>query len=164
MRPALTGLASLALAGLALSTSAFAQGRDALSPMGSPGELPHLQVKGDAALELPVRHTDVKAEIDGFVARVVVDQVFANASPDPIEAIYTFPLPEHSAVEGFTLVAGDRHIEAEVRKREDAKRTYEKAKSEGHTAALLEQERPNIFTQSGRQPRRRARRSSNIRS
>ncbi|MBS2027296.1 MAG: AgmX/PglI C-terminal domain-containing protein [Deltaproteobacteria bacterium] len=148
MRPALTGLASLTLAGLALSTSAFAQGRDALSPMGSPGELPHLQVKGDAALELPVRHTDVKAEIDGFVARVVVDQVFANASPDPIEAIYTFPLPEHSAVEGFTLVAGDRHIEAEVRKREDAKRTYEQARSEGHTAALLEQERPNIFTQS----------------
>jgi len=148
MRPALTGVASLALASLALAASAFAQGRDALTPMGSPGELPHLSVKGDAALELPVRHTDVKAEIDGFVARVEVDQVFANASPDPIEAIYTFPLPEHSAVEGFTLVAGDRRIEAEIRKREDARRTYEQAKSKGHTAALLEQERPNIFTQS----------------
>jgi Ca-activated chloride channel family protein len=46
------------------------------------------------------------------------------------------------------IKVGERVIEAEVRKRRDARRIYEKAKAAGHTAALLEQERPNIFTQS----------------
>ena len=140
MRFALLGLARLALASIALATPspARAAGTDAL---------PTLRVRGDAALELPVRHTDVRVEVTGFVAHVELSQVFANASAKPIEAVYTFPLPEHAAVEGFTLVAGDRHIEAEVRKREEAKQVYEQAKAQGHTAALLDQERPNIFTQ-----------------
>src|SRR5262249_5978518 len=35
-----------------------------------------------------------------------------------------------------------------VHTREEAKQVYEKAKQEGKTTSLLEQERPNIFTQS----------------
>ncbi|MEE8409783.1 MAG: AgmX/PglI C-terminal domain-containing protein, partial [Myxococcota bacterium] len=46
------------------------------------------------------------------------------------------------------MIIGDRVIQAEIMKRDEARRTYETAKREGYTAALLEQERPNVFTQS----------------
>src|SRR5437762_13671041 len=43
---------------------------------------------------------------------------------------------------------GDRVIRSVIHERAEAKRIYETAKSEGKRAALLEQERPNIFTAS----------------
>lgn len=114
-----------------------------------PGEIPQLTVEVDGkTLELPLKHTHVKAEITGYVARVVVTQTYQNPFTYPIEAIYIFPLPENSAVDDMKMVIGDRVIESDIKKREEARRTYETAKQQGHTAALLEQERPNVFTQS----------------
>ena len=97
---------------------------------------------------LPLKHTEVKAEISGFVAEVTVTQVFGNSSEDPIEAVYVFPLPENAAVNAMTLTVADRVIKGQIKKREEARQLYEKARAEGKTAALLDSERPNIFTQS----------------
>ena len=114
-----------------------------------PGELPRLKVKaGDATLDLPLKHTQVFAELTGYVARVNVIQTYENPFDRPIEAIYVFPLPENAAVDDMKLTIGDRVIQADIRKRGEARRTYDDAKRAGHTAALLEQERPNVFTQS----------------
>ncbi|MBI5511732.1 MAG: TonB family protein [Deltaproteobacteria bacterium] len=114
-----------------------------------PGELPQLTLKEDGkSVALPLEHTSVRAEVAGFVADVTVTQRFGNPYERPIEAVYVFPLPENSAVHAMRMVIGQRVIEAEVREREDARRTYDAAKAAGHTAALLEQERPNVFTQS----------------
>ncbi len=114
-----------------------------------PGELPRLKVKvGKERLNLPLETTHVFAELSGTVARVDIVQTYTNPFPVPIEAVYVFPLPENSAVDDMKMRIGDRIIEAEIQKRAQAKRTYEKAKAAGKTAALLEQERPNIFTQS----------------
>jgi len=114
-----------------------------------PGELPQLQVAVDGKkLDLPLKHTQVKAELTGHVARVEVTQSYQNPFAHPIEALYIFPLPENSAVDDMRMVIGERVIQAEIKKRQEARDTYEQAKREGHTAALLEQERPNIFTQS----------------
>lgn len=117
----------------------------------APGRLPQLAFKpvaDEPARPLPLDKTRVFAELVGFVARVDVVQVYRNPSKTPIEAIYTFPLPENAAVDDMTIRIGERVIRAEIRKREEAKAEYEEAKRAGHTAALLEQERPNIFTQS----------------
>ncbi len=114
-----------------------------------PGDLPRLKVARDGkTLELPLEHTHVKASITGYVARVEVTQRYKNPYPQPIEAVYVFPLPENSAVDDMKMVIGTRVIQAEIQKRADARRTYDSAKQQGHTAALLEQERPNVFTQS----------------
>jgi Ca-activated chloride channel homolog len=43
---------------------------------------------------------------------------------------------------------GGREIHAVIKEREEARKIYEQARNTGHTAALLDQERPNIFTQS----------------
>lgn len=114
-----------------------------------PGDIPQLQVEVDGkTVDLPLQHTGVKADITGFVGRVTVTQTYQNPFDHPIEAVYVFPLPENSAVDDMRMKIGQRTIVAEIKKREEARRTYEQAKNDGHTAALLEQERPNVFTQS----------------
>jgi Ca-activated chloride channel family protein len=99
-------------------------------------------------VECPLTHTDVKADISGFLARVRVTQTFKNPKDEKIEAVYVFPLPHHSAIDEMTMVIGERRIVGKVKRRDDARRIYQQALSVGQTAALLEQERPNIFTQS----------------
>jgi Ca-activated chloride channel family protein len=111
-----------------------------------PGELPEL--KDEAGHALPLRHTDVHAVLRGSFAEVRVTQTFRNDAPDPIEVVYAFPLPENSAVSSMRMVIGERVIESDIAERGEARRIYEDAREDGHTAALLEQERPNIFTHS----------------
>ncbi len=103
---------------------------------------------GDSILEFPLQHTDVQAEIAGMVAEVTVTQTFANPFDETIEAIYVFPLPDEAAVNDMTMHIGDRTIRGLIKKREEARQIYEQAREAGQTASLLEQERPNIFTQS----------------
>jgi Ca-activated chloride channel family protein len=97
--------------------------------------------------DCPLKHTDVKAEISGFLARVRVRQEFENNFADKIEAVYVFPLSQNAAVDQMTMRIGERTIAGRIMKKEEAKQVYETAKTEGKTAALLDQNRPNIFTQ-----------------
>lgn len=96
----------------------------------------------------PLKTTSVKADISGFLARVTVKQEFENGFSQPIEAVYVFPLSQKGAVDQMTMTVGTRVIRGKIMRREEARQTYETAKSEGKTAALLDQERANIFTQS----------------
>lgn len=95
----------------------------------------------------PLKRTDVRADISGFVSRVTVTQTFQNPLNNAIEAIYTFPLPNDAAVDDMTIQIGERLVRGRILERQRAKETYEKAKAEGKMAALLEQQRPNVFTQ-----------------
>jgi Ca-activated chloride channel homolog len=97
---------------------------------------------------LPLKRTEVKAKISGFLARVVVTQQFENPYDDKIEAVYTFPLPQNAAVDDMTMRVGARTIRGDIKRREEARAIYNAARNAGHVAALLDQERPNIFTQS----------------
>ena len=92
--------------------------------------------------------TEVNAKVSGNLARVEVTQTFTNPFPEPLEAVYIFPLPDEAAVDEMEIRVGDRVIKGDIKKREDARRIYEQARQEGRTAGLLEQERANIFTQS----------------
>ncbi|MCK5036112.1 MAG: VWA domain-containing protein [Candidatus Sabulitectum sp.] len=97
--------------------------------------------------DLPLEHTEAHITVDGSIQLVTVRQVYGNPYSDPIEAIYVFPLPESGAVYSMDMEIGDRRIEGEIKERQEAQRIYQEAISQGRTAALLEQERPNIFTQ-----------------
>ncbi|MDJ0519772.1 MAG: VIT domain-containing protein [Trichodesmium sp. MO_231.B1] len=99
-------------------------------------------------LTFPLKHTEVKAKIAGNLSRVEVTQKFENPFTEPLEATYVFPLPDEAAVDEMEIKIGDRLIKGNIKKREEAKQIYQKAKQEGRTAGLLEQERDNIFTQS----------------
>jgi len=112
------------------------------------GSLQVLSPEGQAVVLCPLKHTDVKAEISGFLSRVVVTQEFENPFKDKIEAVYTFPLPQNAAVDDMTMTVGDRTVHGRIKRREEARAIYEAARASGHVASLLDQERPNIFTQS----------------
>jgi Ca-activated chloride channel family protein len=119
------------------------------APGGSTaGQFVLLNKDGQPAGECPLQHTDVTADIAGYVARVTVKQQFQNTASDPVEAVYTFPLPEDAAVDDMTMTLGNRIIRGEIKRREEARQIYEAARDAGQSAALLDQERPNIFTQS----------------
>jgi len=107
-----------------------------------------LFVEGSKECLLPLKHTEVKANIIGMLAEVEVTQKFRNSFHKNIEAIYVFPLPHDGAVNFLEITAGNKVIEGVIKEREEAKKTYEEAKSEGRKAGLLEQERPNLFTMS----------------
>ena len=108
-----------------------------------------LRVKREGGVvECPLKHTDVDAMISGFIARVTVTQTFLNPFDEKIEAAYVFPLPHKAAVDDMTMVIGERRIVGVIKRRAAAREIYEQALAQGATAALLEQERPNIFTQS----------------
>lgn len=94
----------------------------------------------------PIVDTRVEIAISGPVARTAVRQTFSNPSAEWVEGIYTFPLPEDSAVDRLRMRIGDRLIEGEIQEKAQARKTYEAAKSNGQRASLVSQERPNIFT------------------
>jgi vault protein inter-alpha-trypsin-like protein/VWA domain-containing protein len=131
---------------LLLAAPAFANDGVVLAPEA--GRLDALDADGNVAGPCPLRHTDVSVEISGPFARTTVVQLFQNPFPDVIEAVYTFPLSSRAAVDRMRLILGDRVVEGEVHERSAARATYEAARASGHVASLLEQERPNVFTQS----------------
>lgn len=108
----------------------------------------YVQTKDSPKQAFTLTNTDVKGKISGNISRVEVTQTFQNPYDKPLEAIYVFPLPDQAAVDDMEIKIGDRVIKGNIKKREEAKEIYERARQEGRTAGLLEQERDNIFTQS----------------
>lgn len=98
--------------------------------------------------DLPLEHTSVEISVTGNLQRAVVRQVYGNPFTSPIEAVYIFPLPDDGAVDRMNMYIGDRLITGRIYERDLARTIYEDAIASGQTAGLLEQERPNIFTQS----------------
>jgi Ca-activated chloride channel family protein len=96
----------------------------------------------------PTVATEVAIEVTGVIARTRVTQVFHNPGAEHVEGIYVFPLPEKAAVDRLWMRIGERVVVGQVREKEEARRAYEAARAEGRKAALVEQQRPNLFTNS----------------
>src|SRR5215216_7363074 len=86
----------------------------------APGSLTVIDSSGKARSLCPLKHTDVKAEISGFLSRVVVTQEFENPFKEKIEAVYAFPLPQNAAVDDMTMIVGERTIHGKILPREEA--------------------------------------------
>jgi Ca-activated chloride channel family protein len=112
-----------------------------------PGSLRFRDPQTHDLLELPLQATRFDTVVVGTVAETEIVQVFGNPLEQPIEAIYLFPLHEHAAVDDYALTIGSRTIRGKIATRDNAREIYEQAKESGQTAALLEQQRSNIFTQ-----------------
>lgn len=97
---------------------------------------------------LPLKKTEVKTEVTAGLTQTEVIQRFRNDTDTPLEAVYIFPLPSETAVTDFEIRTKNSIIRSVVKERAAAKATYEAAKTAGKKTALLEQERPNIFTTS----------------
>lgn len=100
----------------------------------------------DPRAELPLERTDVDVAVSGSIVGATVTQRFKNDRSTPIEVVYLFPLPAHAAVDAMEMTIGARTVTASIARREEARAVYQAAVKDGRRAALLEQERPNMFT------------------
>ncbi|GGI28840.1 marine proteobacterial sortase target protein [Bradyrhizobium guangdongense] len=108
-----------------------------------------LLLKNDSATTEAVRlGIDVDITVSGPTLRTRVTQAFRNSTKDWVEATYVYPLASDGAVDTLKMVVGDRIIVGDIKERQKARVIYEQARRAGQKAALTEQERPNIFTNS----------------
>jgi Ca-activated chloride channel homolog len=103
---------------------------------------------GERFVEAPQLGTDIDLTVSGPTARARISQIFRNPTQSWVEAVYVYPLPDGGAVDMLKMVVGDRIIVGDVKERGAAKVVYEQAKANGQKAVLMEQDRPNIFTNS----------------
>src|ERR1044071_214494 len=105
-------LLTVALVLIAMTTAAAQTGERS-------GSLTVLDADGKARATCPLKHTDVNAEISGFISRVVVTQQFQNPLKEKIEAVYMFPLPQNAAVDDMTMIVGERTVRGKILPREE---------------------------------------------
>lgn len=111
-----------------------------------PSSINYRSLESDLTFKQLPLSTDIEMHINSVVSRVSVKQTFSNESEQWLEGVYQFPLPENAAVDTLKMYIGQRIIEGEVQEKQQAQRTYEKAKAEGKRASLVEQVRDNLFT------------------
>ena len=102
--------------------------------------------RGTETISLPLASVDIGARVINRVAQVTVKQVFRNNLSEHLEAVYIFPLAPGSAIFSFDMKVGDRVIKGVVQERAEARRQYQQALQDGKRAALMEQERDDVFT------------------
>ncbi len=85
-------------------------------------------------------------DVSGTIATVTVEQSFSNYGDRWLEGIYAFPLPDGAAVRYLEMRVGERRIVGQVREKREARKVYEQAKKAGRKASLVEQRRPNLFS------------------
>jgi Ca-activated chloride channel homolog len=143
---ALIGVAALLAAALSFASGARA------ANIARPGDARSgsliLKTEGEGYTNAERLGIDVDVTVSGPTLRARVTQVFRNASKDWVEGIYVYPLPDGGAVDTLKMVIGDRVVVGDIKERQQARAIYEQAKQNGQKAALIEQERPNIFTNS----------------
>jgi len=135
-------LASGAFALLLTSGPARADDSEALKT-----ESPYFAVQGaePGVDSLPLKATQVDVRILGPIVDVTVTQHYRNEGQRALDARYVFPGSSQSAVHAMNVRVGDRLLAASIREKQAARIEFDTAKREGKTAALLEQQRPNVF-------------------
>ena len=145
----LIAVSAIALgAALAVTASTPLVAQDAVEEdQGPGGGVLMLRAKGDGTAVSAIQlGTDMDVTVSGQVARIRVTQAFRNTSTKWVEASYLYPLPEDGAVDTLKMVVGQRVIIGKIKRREEAQKIYEKAVKDGRKASLVEQQRPNMFT------------------
>ena len=89
---------------------------------------------------------EVDIAVSGLIVTARLKQQFKNDTDDWLEAVYAFPLPENSALYLMEMKVGERVIIGEIKEKSQAKKIYQQAKKVGKKASLVEQHRPNLFT------------------
>lgn len=88
----------------------------------------------------------LKAVLDDLLAQVEVRQVFTNREAEPIEAVYTFPVPRGATLLSFTARLGARELVGRILPAPQAEDRYEEAVADGDAAILLQEASPGLYT------------------
>lgn len=97
-----------------------------------------LKAKGAPADGVSLRTHKVSVVIDNGFARTEVDQTFANRRDQPMEAVYSFPIPKQASLSELSLWINGKEVQGEVVEKKKARELYEREKSQGRDTALAE--------------------------
>jgi len=112
------------------------------------GTLFFVQQGSNQQLSAMMLASQVHFDINGLIATATLTQSFINQTGANMNGTYAFPLPNNAAVNYLKIEIGERIIEGKIMDRQQAKKVFQQAKSQGKKASLVEQQRPNIFTNS----------------
>jgi Ca-activated chloride channel family protein len=96
--------------------------------------------------KIALKGVSADIKMTGSICHTTLSQNFMNQESQPIEAVYSFPLPMNACVNGFSLIKNGQETIGVVKDRDEALESYEQALSDGDSAYLLDQDRPNIFS------------------
>ncbi|WP_462157476.1 marine proteobacterial sortase target protein [Pseudoalteromonas sp. GB56] len=103
-------------------------------------------VQGTSVAPGVLLHTKASMQITGLINHVEITQVFENRHPFAVNAQYLFPLPSESAVHGMVMTVGERKVIGKISEKQEAERQYQVAKRAGKRAAIVKQQRANMFS------------------
>ena len=103
---------------------------------------------GSESFSTETLSTEISMSVSGPILRAKVKQRFRNTSQIWLEGMYSFPLPEQAAVDQLRMIIGERVVEGQIKEKQAAKKSYEKARANGQRASLLSHHRTNMFTTS----------------
>ena len=85
---------------------------------------------------VPLRHIDYQLEIVNSLINITLTQKYYNPTDKFLEVDYSLPLSPDSSVYRFEAEFGNVKIEGIVKEKEQGKKEYEQAKSEGRQAVI----------------------------
>ncbi|HEY1189503.1 MAG TPA: VIT domain-containing protein, partial [Gemmata sp.] len=87
----------------------------------------------------------VTVDIRDQISRTTIEESFVNATPDTLEGVFHFPLPQDASISGFGMWIGDQLVEADVVEKQRAREIYEGILRQKRDPGLLEWAGGNIF-------------------
>ena len=94
----------------------------------------------------PLQQVRFSVRVTTLATEVVQQQLYHNTGSQPIEAVYTFPVPLYATLLEATVITEGRELRLSVQARACADREYEEALADGHAAYQIEQSRPGLYT------------------
>ena len=112
------------------------------SPLPSFGLIAWLE---NNRITLPLKAVEASFDVRGDLVSVELCQIYHQDRAQPLDVLYTFPLPGGAAVYRCEMVVNDRVIVAKVMAVEQARAVAAEKKAAGHRTALMESVRDNLF-------------------
>lgn len=96
----------------------------ALLALAQPAQAAGLLIPAGQNQSLAIESQKVEVSINNGVAITTVNQVFRNDAPQPLEALYTFPVPREASVSNFSMWINGKEVIGEVLERQRAQDIY----------------------------------------
>jgi Ca-activated chloride channel family protein len=99
----------------------------------------------DGGPPLEIESQDVDVRINNGIAVTAVTQVFRNNRNQPLEAVWSFPVPNEASVSNFSMWINGKEVIGEVLEKKRARQIYEQITSQRRDPGLLEQVSYKLF-------------------
>jgi Ca-activated chloride channel family protein len=97
-----------------------------------------LTPKGAGYQPIQIRDHHVNVVINNGFAMTEVTQTFYNPNDHALEAVYSFPLPQHASLSAVTIFAGEKEIHGEVLPKQQAEQVYREERHKGNDTGLAQ--------------------------